>query len=255
MEEREHPRIMPDLEVCDAEGQKVGTVTHVYERTPGAADSATALATATATPTLAGGTAGSAGSKGVAGDGAFEMKTGFFGLGKHYFVPFGAVKDVTTGGVFLSAMKDDFDAKGWQTKPDFVEHPERMDQAASPARSAEVALPGAPAASPAATSGDWDTVRSHYRMRWTEHYGAGNAQWETYEPRYRFAWEMFERPEYRDRSWIDAQPELRSRWEVLHPDQEWETVADSIRDAWEHPPTTTEATRSTAATGATSAGG
>src|SRR5439155_4995511 len=119
-------------------------------------------------------------------------------------------------------------------KPDFVEHPEQIEQAAA-ARPSEVAQPaGAAGTAPA----DWDSVRSHYRARWTEHYGAMGAQWETYEPRYRFAWEMSQRPDYQGRSWISAQPDLRSQWEVLHPDLEWETVADTIRDAWEHPPST-----------------
>ena len=29
-------------------------------------------------------------------------------------------------------------------------------------------------------------------------------------------------------------PDLRARWEVLHPEVEWDTVADTVRDAWEH---------------------
>jgi hypothetical protein len=130
---------------------------------------------------------------------------------------------------------------GWDTKPDFVEHPEQMEAAVSPARPAEVMQPvGAtamqsPETATTSTMG-WGTVASHYRARWTERYGTGGAQWETYEPRYRFAWEQSQRPEFRDRSWISAQPELRNHWETLHPDQEWDTVADTVRDAWEHPP-------------------
>ena len=45
--------------------------------------------------------AAATGGSGLAGDGVFELKTGLFGLGKHYYIPFSAVKDVTTGGVFL----------------------------------------------------------------------------------------------------------------------------------------------------------
>lgn len=242
MEEREHPRVMPDLEVFDADGQKAGTVGHVYELQPGAAESAAVIATAAAIPAVVG-----TGSAGLSGDGAFELKTGLFGLGKHYYIPFSAVKDVTGGGVFLNTTKADFDAKGWHTKPDYVEHPEQMQQAVSSVRPSDVAQPeGAPGTEPA----NWDSVRSHYRTRWTEHYGTMGAQWETYEPRYRFAWDIWRRPEYQGRSWISAQPDLRNQWEALHPDLEWETISDSIRDAWEHPPATT-ATPATPATTAT----
>jgi hypothetical protein len=31
-----------------------------------------------------------------------------------------------------------------------------------------------------------------------------------------------------------VRPELRARWEVLHPEVDWDTVADAVRDAWEH---------------------
>ena len=86
MEPREHPRVMPGLEVFDSEGSKVGTVTHLHE---------------------------TVGSTERTVDGTFEVKTGLFGLGKHYFVPFRAIAEVTTGGVFLKRSRADFDALGW----------------------------------------------------------------------------------------------------------------------------------------------
>jgi hypothetical protein len=246
MEEREHPRVTPDLEVFDVDGHKVGSVAHVYELQPGAADSAAA---ARADLGIAGitTTGGATGGMGLAGDGAFELKTGLFGLGKHYYIPFSAVKDVTSGGVFLDTAKADFDAKGWHTKPDFVEHPEQWEQAIAPASGPASAQPetGADAAPM-----DWETARSHYRSRWTDRYGAQGAQWETYEPRYRFAWDASRRPENQGRSWVSVQPELRDQWEALHPDLEWDTVADTVRDAWENPPTAARR----AGAGATSAG-
>src|SRR5687768_17047986 len=97
MESREHPRITPGLDVFDVEGHKVGTVAHLHDT--GASDA----------PTI---------------DGYFEMKTGFFGLGKHYYVPYRAVKDITTGGAFLKRSRSDFDALGWATKPQLGIRPE-----------------------------------------------------------------------------------------------------------------------------------
>jgi len=231
METREYPRILPDLDVFDADGQKVGTVGRVYERTPGAAESAAVTAIGVATsPTADGG-------QGVAGDGAFELRTGLFGLGTHYYVPFDAVKDVTTGGVFLTRRKAEFSDLNWSTKPDFVEHPEGTERQVAPAGARDTVQPDNRETVTATNSAprNWEAVRSHFRMRWSEHYGAPGAQWESYEPRYRFAWEMAQLPEFQGQSWVAAQPALRNRWEVLYPDLEWETVSETVRDAWEHP--------------------
>ncbi|HET7770640.1 MAG TPA: hypothetical protein VFN74_17835 [Chloroflexota bacterium] len=111
MESREHPRITPGLDVFDLEGHKVGTVAHLHD---GASDA-------------------------PAVDGFFEMKTGFFGLGKHYYVPYRAVKDITTGGAFLKRSRSDFDALGWATKPQLgirpdpdVVRPTRLSTRVSP---------------------------------------------------------------------------------------------------------------------------
>ena len=64
---------------------------------------------------------------------------------------------------------------------------------------------------------------------------------------------MSQQPEFQDRSWVAVQPELRPRWETLHPDLEWDTIADTIRDAWEHPPAMagTSDTATTAGTAST----
>ena len=97
METREHPRITPGLDVFDVEGHKVGTIAHLHDA--GSSDASTV-------------------------DGFFEMKTGFFGLGKHYYVPYRAVKDITTGGAFLKRSRSDFDALGWATKPELGIRPE-----------------------------------------------------------------------------------------------------------------------------------
>lgn len=157
MVEREHPRVMPGIEVFDVDGHKIGTVTHVHEGAPAAAASATAAD---------GNIGGAAGADG----GVFEVKTGLFGLGKRYFIPFTAIKDVTIGGVFVNRGKADLDSTGWDRKPDLVARPDRVDQVVSPDRPTEVARPagdvtttaaappaGTAAASPADTA---DSARS-----------------------------------------------------------------------------------------------
>jgi hypothetical protein len=41
-------------------------------------------------------------------------------------------------------------------------------------------------------------------------------------------------PAYAGQPWPRVRPELGARWEVQHPEVDWDTVADAVRDAWEH---------------------
>lgn len=244
MTEREHARALPDLEVFDVDGEKAGTVAHVYEDAPGTADSAANTGISVGS---AGGISRVSGS-GVIGSGFMELKTGLLGLGRRYFIPLSAVTDVTDGGVFLNCPRGEFDDLGWHTRPTMVSDQQQNIPELSPDRPHEVVRPTSVAVSAArldapaepmnmsAPGLNWTAVSEHYRTRWTDHYRAGGAQWETYEARYRFAWEMAGRPEYQHRSWISVQSELRNYWELLYPDQEWDTVSDAIKDAWEHQP-------------------
>jgi hypothetical protein len=129
--------------------------------------------------------------------------------------------------VFLAADRAEADRADWHTRPAALER-----RAATGATTPEVAHP---ADAPAVTAlPDWAAAGPHYRRRWEEQYGAVGGRWETYEPRYHFAWEMARLPGYAGEPWPRVRPELRARWEVLHPEVEWDTVADTVRDAWEH---------------------
>lgn len=206
MEDRGSWRIQPGLEVYDREGQKLGTVTHVYE------------------PEDAGPAVGQSG-------GYLEVATGLLarlGLAKPLFVPLGAVRDVTEGGVFLAAERAEADRADWYTRPGKLRAAGAGPDVAVPAPAAA----GAP--EDVAALEDWAAAAPHYRRRWEERHGQPGARWEVYEPRYRFAWEMARHPAYAGKAWPAVAPELGSRWEVLHPDVEWDTVADAVRDAWEH---------------------
>ena len=103
-EQRYLGRLEPGMDVCDTDGNKFGTINRVFR------------------PELAGvgaGTATSAGS--VQREDIIEVKTGLFGLGKHLYVPFGAIQDVTSGCVFVNQPKDRIEAQGWDARPDYIE--------------------------------------------------------------------------------------------------------------------------------------
>jgi hypothetical protein len=112
VQERYLGRMEPDMDVCDMNGDKIGTVAHVYrhEISPVAAGSTTE-----GTPT----TPASASETSM--DDFIEVKTGFLGLGKHLYVPRREIQEVTQGCVFLGRAKDDLESLGWTTKPEHLD--------------------------------------------------------------------------------------------------------------------------------------
>ena len=64
-------RIVPGMDVCDVTGEKVGSIAHIYHHDE---------ATDGTTP--------------VRSDDLIEVKSGFLGLGKHYYIPMGSVQEV-----------------------------------------------------------------------------------------------------------------------------------------------------------------
>ena len=88
-------RIVPGMDVCDVTGEKVGSIAHIYRF-----DEATDEAMPTRT-----------------GDELIEVKSGFLGLGKHYYIPMGAVQEVLTDSIFLDKSREAFEELGYTEKP------------------------------------------------------------------------------------------------------------------------------------------
>ncbi len=91
-------RIVPGMDVCDVTGEKVGTIAHIYQVDQGTET------TGEATPART-------------GDEILEVKTGFLGLGKHYYIPMSAVQEVLTDSIFLSKSREAFAELGYEEKP------------------------------------------------------------------------------------------------------------------------------------------
>lgn len=219
--------IQPGMDVFDVDAHKIGTVVHLHER---AGSGATGTAGATgATGAMAGtGVMGAPSMTGATGVGEYivEVKTGFLGLGKHYFIPQSAVRDVTEGGVFLSTSRETVKESGWETRP--------SELGVQPA-SQERVRPAEDTVARAAEAATWEEALPRYRTRCLERYG-DDANWQRYEPRYRFAWEMSRAPDLAGKPWSGAEEELRRRWEVLQPNDPWEGASETIRDVWERVP-------------------
>jgi len=103
MHERYLGRIQSGMLVCDAKGSKVGSVVRVY-RYESTEDAAQAPEITT--------------SEDVA-DEILEVKTGVFGLGRHLFVPLGAIEEVVSDSVFLGihGLNDEIDQ--FKSKPEY----------------------------------------------------------------------------------------------------------------------------------------
>jgi hypothetical protein len=103
-EQRYLGRLEPGMDVCDVDGNKFGTIERAFrnEMAPLGTSEAGAVGTMTREDIL-------------------QVKTGLLGLGKHYFIPFSAIQDVTSGCVFVDQSKDRIDDMGWDVRPDYLD--------------------------------------------------------------------------------------------------------------------------------------
>jgi hypothetical protein len=97
----------PGMDVCDVDGNKFGSISRVFRHEMAGVGTAT--------------TSGSTMPEAAARDDILEVKTGVLGLGKHLYVPFSAIQDVTSGCVFVNMPKDRVDEQGWDVKPDYID--------------------------------------------------------------------------------------------------------------------------------------
>ena len=88
--------IADGMDVCDADGEKIGTVARVHHPAPAA---------------TAGGVA-------AAHEEVVEVKSGFLGLGSHYYVPAGGIQTLGEGCLVLNRPKDALE--DWKSKPGYL---------------------------------------------------------------------------------------------------------------------------------------
>ena len=102
MGERWLALIKNGMDVCDMTGEKIGTVREVYARV-GAAARPEVDQSRRAEP--------------AAGAGPYvEVATGFLGLGRSFYVPARAIRDVTDF-VLLDLLPRQLDRMGWDDRP------------------------------------------------------------------------------------------------------------------------------------------
>ncbi len=82
----------------------------------------------------------------------------------------------------------------------------------------------------------WEEISSRYKALCEWRYGEAQAveHWKAYEPVYRYGWEMLNRPEFRGRTWDEAEQDLRHDWEARHPELSWDSACLVLRDVWDY---------------------
>ena len=94
-------RVSPGMKVYDMSGEKIGEISRVH-RYPVAAGSR-------------------AGTTSTAQEDLIEVKTGWFGMGQHYYIPTNVIDDGLEESVFISKRREDLDSLGWNVKPPELE--------------------------------------------------------------------------------------------------------------------------------------
>jgi hypothetical protein len=89
-------RLHPEMDVCDAEDAKIGTLARVHRLVPAGGRETDARPLR---------------------DTVLEVKGGFLGLGPRYYVPLSAVTHVAGDGAFLLWTRDELVSLGWREKP------------------------------------------------------------------------------------------------------------------------------------------
>jgi hypothetical protein len=83
------------------------------------------------------------------------------------------------------------------------------------------------------TSGENYDYQSDFRRDWQERYANSGEAYETYEPAYQYGYRSASDPRYRNRSWSDAEEDLRTDYMRNNPNSVWDRMKGAVRYGWE----------------------
>jgi hypothetical protein len=81
----------------------------------------------------------------------------------------------------------------------------------------------------------WKDDESYYRNHWNANYAGVGGLYDDYAPAYGYGAEMARDTKYRDRSWDEVEPDLRSSWDARDTaggPSTWEKFKAAIRHGW-----------------------
>jgi stress response protein YsnF len=73
---------------------------------------------------------------------------------------------------------------------------------------------------------------TEFRRHFQQTYGASGANYADYGPAYEYGYTSASDPQYRNRSFDEAEADLRSGYERRYPKSTWDKVKDSVRYGW-----------------------
>jgi hypothetical protein len=73
-----------------------------------------------------------------------------------------------------------------------------------------------------------------YRHHWQGAYGQMGGRYEDYDSAYRYGSTVAGSERFQNYQWSEVEPDLRSDWELAHPESAWERVKDAVRYGAEH---------------------
>jgi len=95
-------RLEPGMDVCDVDGQKIGSISRIHRHEAAMAATGASRSGIAMSPRAE----------------ILEVQTGLFGLGRHLYIPFSAIQDAPGGCVVVNQPRDRVDDQGWDVKPD-----------------------------------------------------------------------------------------------------------------------------------------
>jgi uncharacterized protein (TIGR02271 family) len=72
-----------------------------------------------------------------------------------------------------------------------------------------------------------------FRRHFQQRYGASGASYSDYGPAYEYGYANANDPTYRNRSFDEVEPDLRTDYERRYPNNTWEKVKDSVHYGWD----------------------
>jgi uncharacterized protein (TIGR02271 family) len=76
-------------------------------------------------------------------------------------------------------------------------------------------------------------LEQDYREHWNSRFASSGRRYDDMAPAYRFGHSLASDGRYRDRSWDEFEPEVRTEWGRTHEGSAWDDMKDAVRHAWQ----------------------
>ncbi len=84
---------------------------------------------------------------------------------------------------------------------------------------------------PTANYQPYDYYEPRFRTNYNTNYVNSGYDYTMYDPAYHYGYTLATDPLYRDRDWVEIEPDVHNYWDKNYPGT-WDRVKDGIRDAW-----------------------